>query len=168
MNQPHDAAPECRRLQKQIRNHIHCRFQNLGEVLLTCPTTTPSGRCNCIVLRHTLTLPCGKAQTWPRRLLPNNCWPNSSAKGFSPMETCTVPVGILEINIKCWVHTIHQRRSLVQIWSWGVTVSSTILLQCTQSILNCKSFDFFNIKFDHSSYSKFCTKYHLFCCVLVY
>jgi len=32
----------------------------------------------------------------------------------------------------------------------------------TQSIPNCKSFDFFNIKFDHSSYSKFCKKYHFF------
>jgi len=32
----------------------------------------------------------------------------------------------------------------------------------TQFIPNCKSFDFFNIKFDHSSYLKFCIKYHFF------
>jgi len=37
-----------------------------------------------------------------------------------------------------------------------------LILSYTQSIPNCKSFDFFNIKFDHSSYSKFYTKYHFF------
>jgi len=41
------------------------------------------------------------------------------------------------------------------------------VLKSTQSVPNCKSFDFFNINFDHSSYSKFYTKYHFFCCVLV-
>ena len=36
------------------------------------------------------------------------------------------------------------------------------IYQYTQSIPNYKSFDFFNIKFDHSSYSKFYTKYYFF------
>jgi len=30
------------------------------------------------------------------------------------------------------------------------------------SVLNYMSFDFFDYKFDHSSYSKFCIKYHFF------
>jgi len=37
-----------------------------------------------------------------------------------------------------------------------------------QSILNCKTFDFFDIKFDYSSCSKFCVKYHFFRRGLVY
>jgi len=36
------------------------------------------------------------------------------------------------------------------------------MMHSTQYIPNCKSFDFFNIKFDHSSYSKFYSKYHFF------
>ena len=31
-------------------------------------------------------------------------------------------------------------------------------------VSNSKSFDFFDFKFDHSFYSKICTKYHFFCC----
>ena len=38
----------------------------------------------------------------------------------------------------------------------------------TQSIPNCKTFDFFDTKFDHSSYSKICVKYHFFRRSLVY
>jgi len=30
------------------------------------------------------------------------------------------------------------------------------------------SFDFFVLKFDHSSYSKICAKYNFFCCGLLY
>ena len=41
-------------------------------------------------------------------------------------------------------------------------------LQATQSILNCKTFDFFDTKFDHSSYSKIYVKYHFFRRGLVY
>ena len=40
-------------------------------------------------------------------------------------------------------------------------------LNGTQSILNCKTFDF-DTKFDHSSYSKICVKYHFFRRGLVY
>ena len=36
-------------------------------------------------------------------------------------------------------------------------------LGSTQSILNCKTFDFFDTKFDHSSYSKIYAKHHFFC-----
>jgi hypothetical protein len=39
---------------------------------------------------------------------------------------------------------------------------------CTKSIPNYSSFDFFNPKFDHSSYLKICVKYHFFCCDLLY
>ena len=38
----------------------------------------------------------------------------------------------------------------------------------TSSILNYKTFDFFDIKFDHSSYLKICVKYHFFCRDLLY
>ena len=38
----------------------------------------------------------------------------------------------------------------------------------TRSISNCRSFDFFDQKFDHSSYSKICAKYHFFCGGLLY
>ena len=38
----------------------------------------------------------------------------------------------------------------------------------TPSIPNCNSFDFFNPKFDHSSCSKNCVKYHFFCCAMLY
>jgi hypothetical protein len=37
-----------------------------------------------------------------------------------------------------------------------------LLQSSTRSIPNYKSFNFLNIKFDHSSYSKFCTKYYFF------
>ena len=33
---------------------------------------------------------------------------------------------------------------------------------------NYRSFDFFDPKFDHSSYSKIYAKYHFFCCSLLY
>ena len=36
----------------------------------------------------------------------------------------------------------------------------------TPSVSNYRSFDFFNPKFDHSSYSKIYAKYHFFCCEL--
>ena len=43
---------------------------------------------------------------------------------------------------------------------------ATILYNTTpsvsNSVSNCRSFDFFNPKFDHSSYSKICAKYHFF------
>ena len=38
----------------------------------------------------------------------------------------------------------------------------------TPSVPNCRSFDFFDPKFDHPSYSKICAKYDLFCCGLLY
>ena len=40
--------------------------------------------------------------------------------------------------------------------------------QHTPSVPNYKSFDFFNPKFDHSSYSKIYAKHHFFCCRLLY
>jgi len=36
------------------------------------------------------------------------------------------------------------------------------------SVPNYRTFDFFNLKFDYSSYSKIRAKYHFFCCGLVY
>jgi hypothetical protein len=41
-------------------------------------------------------------------------------------------------------------------------------LASTQSIPNYKTFDFFDTKFDHSSYSRIYVKYHFFCRSLVY
>ena len=38
----------------------------------------------------------------------------------------------------------------------------------TPSVPNYRSFDFFNPKFDNSSYSKIYAKYHFFCCELLY
>ena len=37
----------------------------------------------------------------------------------------------------------------------------------TPFVSNCRSFDLFNSKFDHSSYSKICAKYHFFYCGLL-
>jgi hypothetical protein len=42
-----------------------------------------------------------------------------------------------------------------------------MLLPPTPSIPNYNSFDFFDPKFDHSSYSKIYAKYHIFCCVFI-
>ena len=45
------------------------------------------------------------------------------------------------------------------------SISIIVHVSCisiTQSIPNYKTFDFFDIKFDHSSYSKICVKYHFF------
>ena len=41
------------------------------------------------------------------------------------------------------------------------------VLAPTPSVPNCRLFDFFNLKFDHSSYSKICAK-PFFCCGLLY
>ena len=38
----------------------------------------------------------------------------------------------------------------------------------TPSVSNYRSFDFFDLKFDHSSYSKICAKHNFFCCGLLY
>ena len=38
----------------------------------------------------------------------------------------------------------------------------------TTSVPNYSSFDFFDLKFAHLSYSKICAKYHFFCCGLLY
>ena len=38
----------------------------------------------------------------------------------------------------------------------------------TLYVLNYRLFDFFNLKFDHLSYSKICAKYHFFCRGLLY
>jgi hypothetical protein len=43
-----------------------------------------------------------------------------------------------------------------------------LFMQATQFISNYKTFDFFDIKFDHSSYSKICAKYQFFYRGLVY
>ena len=37
------------------------------------------------------------------------------------------------------------------------------MLVSTPSVSNCKLFDFFELKFDYSSYSKICAKYHCRC-----
>ena len=41
-------------------------------------------------------------------------------------------------------------------------------LESTPFVPNYRLFDFFNPKFDHSSYSKICAKHHFFCCGLLY
>ena len=50
----------------------------------------------------------------------------------------------------------------------AITESSFSSKVRTPSILNCKTFDVFGSKFDHSSYSKICVKYHFFRRDLVY
>ena len=50
----------------------------------------------------------------------------------------------------------------------AVAAGGLHVLGNTQSILNYKTFDFFDIKFDHSSYSKICVKYHFFRRGLIY
>ena len=44
----------------------------------------------------------------------------------------------------------------------------SVVRAVTPSVPNCRSFDFFNPKFDHSSYSKICVKHHFSCCGLLY
>ena len=51
-------------------------------------------------------------------------------------------------------------------WFFELVVLFPILN--TPSVPNCSSFDFFNPKFDHSSYSKIYTKHRFFCCGLLY
>ena len=53
-----------------------------------------------------------------------------------------------------------RRRRRVYARSWEI--------YSTRSILNSNTFQFFGIKFDHSSYSKICVKYHFFRRGLVY
>ena len=54
-------------------------------------------------------------------------------------------------------------------FGWHASSSSWVVsLLDTPSVPNYRSFDFFNLKFDHSSYSKICTKYQFFCCRLLY
>ena len=45
---------------------------------------------------------------------------------------------------------------------------ATILYNTTPSVSNCRSFDFFNPKFGHSSYSKIYAKHYFFRCGLLY
>ena len=51
-------------------------------------------------------------------------------------------------------------------WFFELVVLFPILN--TPSVPNCRSLDFFNPKFDHSSYSKICAKHHFFCYGLLY
>ena len=44
----------------------------------------------------------------------------------------------------------------------------SLILLTTPIVSNYRSFDFFNLKFDHSSYSKIYVKHHFFCCELFY
>jgi len=46
--------------------------------------------------------------------------------------------------------------------------SSASSFLSTLYVLNYRLFDFFNLKFNHSSYSKICAKYHFFCRGLLY
>ena len=43
-----------------------------------------------------------------------------------------------------------------------------LVVHYTPSVPNYRSFDFFHLKFDHSSYSKIYAKYHFFCCGLLH
>jgi len=53
--------------------------------------------------------------------------------------------------------------------TWRVkTYCYSLLSRYTPSVSNYTSFDFFYLKFDNSSYSKICTKYHFFYCGLLY
>ena len=47
-------------------------------------------------------------------------------------------------------------------------LSLEVVLLRTPFVPNYCSFDFFNLKFDHSFYSKICTKYYFFYCGLLY
>jgi len=65
-----------------------------------------------------------------------------------------------------------QSCSLGKIFSLWIPCGSSMThcgtLSNNPSVRNYSSFDFFNPKFDHSSYSKIYAKYHLFCCELLY
>jgi len=60
------------------------------------------------------------------------------------------------------VYVVEKNTILIFLRNQMLLSLTKITKNTTQFIPNCKSFDFFNIKFDHSSYSKFCTKYHSF------
>ena len=91
-----------------------------------------------------------------------------------------IPTNIIVNNCK-WIdryspqipETRHPVRSMLLLLSCSMHVSRLTAspeLNCyslRQSVSNCRSFVFFNLKFYHSYYSKICAKYHLFCCVLL-
>ena len=65
----------------------------------------------------------------------------------------------------------HVSLTYVNLQERSIASSSSHIIKIisTQSIPNYKSFYFFDIKFDHSSYLKFCAKFQIFFCrVLVY
>ena len=66
----------------------------------------------------------------------------------------------------------YYHESRVMLWESGIlpiqTSNTTTLLAITPSVSNYRSFELFDLKFDHSSYSKICAKYHFFCCGLLY
>ena len=78
--------------------------------------------------------------------------------------------GAKALTVKCrsqslplWIISIFPGHKKIILKTWPC-----ITQRYTSSILNYNSFDFFDHKFAHSSYSKLYVKYHFFCCDLLY
>ena len=85
---------------------------------------------------------------------------------FAPWSLCECRIASFSLTVcfcsrfECFDHLEMLRQNVADYYSTKI--------KNTPSVSNYKSFDFFNLKFDHSSYSKICTKYRFFYHVLFY
>ena len=85
---------------------------------------------------------------------------------FAPWSLCECRIASFSLTVcfcsrfECFDHLEMLRLNVADYYSTKI--------KNTPSVLNYMSFDFFNLKFDHSFYSKICVKYHFFCCGLLY
>ena len=87
-------------------------------------------------------------------------WTNNHDDYTRKWEEVKAP-GSCSVLILFWHH--HMFHFSDRTWAtWDLLLASVDRIFHTPSLPNYKSFDFFNLKFNHSSYLKICVKYHFF------